>query len=213
MKKGFFDSGYLMVVAGLTATVIAIFADTFGIGFPGFGLDQLAGVILALFALSAGLLELYVANKTKVARVLAGIYVSGILFMGLIPKHFDDSQVQLFWDAQTIFSRDFFINTIGFILIGYLFMLSVGTKETDNGVGHLFKRALLVVAAGGVLSLFLEIAQYFLITGRVASSADVVANTFGTMLGVFLYAFRLPCPQRATPLDISSHSDSGNTSY
>ena len=48
MKKGFFDSGYLMVVVGLTATVIAIFADAIGIGFPGFGLDQLAGVILGL---------------------------------------------------------------------------------------------------------------------------------------------------------------------
>ena len=61
MKKGFFDSGYLMVVAGLTATVIAILADAIGIGDSGFGLDQLAGVILGLFALSAGLLELYVA--------------------------------------------------------------------------------------------------------------------------------------------------------
>ena len=54
MKKGFFDSGYLIVVAGLTATVIATFFDAIGIGFPGLGLDQLAGVILGLFALSAG---------------------------------------------------------------------------------------------------------------------------------------------------------------
>jgi len=213
MKKGFFGSGYLMVVAGLTATVIAIFADAIGIGGSGFGLDQLAGVILGLFALSAGLVELYVANKTKIARVLAGIYVSGVLFMGLIPNHFDDSQVQLFWDAQTLFSRDFFINTIGFILIGYLFMLSVENEKTDRGIQHLLKNALLVLLAGAALSLFIEVAQYFLIPGRVASSADVVANTFGTMVGVFLYAFRLPCPQRTSPLDISSDSDSGNTSH
>jgi glycopeptide antibiotics resistance protein len=213
MKKRFFFSGYLMVAVGLIAMAMSIFADAIGIGFPGFGLDQLAGVILGFFALSAGLLGFYPTNKTRIARILAGIYVSGVLFMGLIPKHFSGSQVQLFLDAQTIFSRDFFINTIGFILIGYLFMLSAGTKETDKGVGHLFKKALLVVAAGGVLSLFLEVAQYYLIPGRVASSADVVANAFGTMLGIFLYAFRLPYPQRTPPFDIGSHSDSGNTSH
>ena len=209
MKKGFFDSGYLMVVAGLTATVIAIFADVIGIGDSGFGLDQLGGVVLGLFAFSAGLLQLYAPNKTNIARILAGVYVTSVLFMGLIPKHFSGSQVQLFWDAKTISSRDFFINTIGFVLIGYLFMLSVGIKETGKGVGHLFKKALLVVVAGGVLSLFLEVAQYYLIPGRVASSADVVANTFGTMLGVFLYAFRLPLTTKGkSVLDSSCRSKS-----
>jgi len=214
MKKRLFFSGYLMVAVGFTAILMSVFADSIGIGFPGFGLDQLSGMILGLFALSAGLLELYVANKAKIARILAGIYVSGVLYMGLIPRHFSGSQVRLFWDAKTIFSRDFFINTIGFILIGYLFMLSVDIEKSGRGAGHLLTKAVLVVVAGGGLSLFLEVAQYYFIPGRIASSADVVANTFGTMLGVFLYAFRLPCPQRARPFDISSHSDSaGNTSY
>ena len=134
--------------------------------------------------------------------------------MGLVPKHFDDSQVQLFWDAHTIFSRDFFVNTVGFILIGYLFMLSVKNEKMDKGIQHLLRKVLLVVLAGAALSLFVEVAQYYLIPRRVASSADVVANTFGTIIGICLYAFRLPCPQRATPFDIRSHSDSaGNTSY
>jgi RsiW-degrading membrane proteinase PrsW (M82 family) len=213
MKKIFFASGYFMVVAGVTSIFIAIFADAIGIGDSGFGLNQLSGVILGLFALSAGLVELYAANKTKIARVLAGSYISGVLFMGLIPKHFDDSQVQLFWDANTIFSRDFFTNTIGFILIGYLFMLSIEDEKTPRGIQHLFKKALMVVLAGCALSSFLEVAQYFLIPGRVASSADVVANTFGTIVGIFLYTFRLPLRQTPTRFDISSHSDSGNTSY
>jgi uncharacterized membrane protein len=103
MKKSFFDSGYLMIVAGSAAIVIAIFADTLGIGNSGFGLEQLAGVILGFFAFAAGLLEFYPTNKTIIARILAGIYVGGVLFMGLIPEHFNGGQAQLFWDSPTIF--------------------------------------------------------------------------------------------------------------
>jgi len=198
MKRSFFDSGYLMIAAGSAGIVIAIFANTLGIGNSGFGLEQLAGVILGLFTFAAGLLKFYPFNKTIIARILAGIYVRGIIFMGLIPRHFNGGQAQLFWHAPTILSRDFFINPIGFVLIGYLFMLSALIKNGGKRLGYLFKKALLLVLAGAALSSFLELAHYYFIRGRVAGSADVIANTFGTVVGVLLFAFRLPFRQNAT---------------
>jgi VanZ family protein len=91
-------------------------------------------------------------------------------------------------------------------------MLSAGIKEGGKGLSYLFKKALLVVLAGAALSSFLELAQYYFIPGRVAESADVIANTLGTILGVLLFAFRLPFRQNATSFDTISHSNSGNSS-
>ena len=210
MKKRFTDFGYLMVAIGLAAVGVSVFADAVGIGGPGFGLEQLSGVILGLFALLVGVLELYAVDSTTIAKLLVGFYVGGILFMGLMPKHFSDRQPEVVLDAHKIFSRDFFINTGGFILFGYLCMLSRGIQARDRKLEDFLKKAALTVGAGAVLSAFIEGAQYYFIPGRVASSADVVANILGTIGGIFLYALRLPLHgDNKAVAEVSCQSNSG----
>jgi VanZ family protein len=85
-------------------------------------------------------------------------------------------------------SKDFIQNIILFIPIGALLYCCLNTSQ-KSGILTLF----LVFAAGGVLSLSIEIFQLFL--GRHSSVSDVAANTLGSVFGALIF---LPARLRMT---------------
>jgi glycopeptide antibiotics resistance protein len=181
-----------MSVAGLFGILVSALADVMGIGHSGFGLDQLVGMILGTFAFLAGLVRLYATDKARFGRLLTCIYIIGLLTMGLMPHPGRGNQVEIFWDAKRFFSRDFFINSVGFVMVGYLLMLSLESRQVERDVRYWVKKAAIVVLGGSMLSLALELSQYFLIPGREPSTADLLANVLGTSTGVFLYVLGSP---------------------
>jgi glycopeptide antibiotics resistance protein len=114
--------------------------------------------------------------------------VGGILYVGLKPNPFKYVQYEVLLDFNSFDWHDFAINTVGFIPLGYLLMLSFGNRQKDQRA-NLFGRAIIVAGAGGLISLFLEMSQYYLISGRQSSLFDLIFNTLGTLLGIALYIF------------------------
>ena len=66
-------------------------------------------------------------------------------------------------------------------------MLSFGIRRIDRRDGTLVRRAITVTITGGLISLFLEVSQYYLILGRDSNLMDLIANTLGILLGIGLY--------------------------
>jgi hypothetical protein len=196
VKAGIWNSGLFMTLSGLAGMVLSILADVVGLGRPGFGLDQAAGLVLGAFACLAGLVRLYATNKGMIGRILAGLYILGVLLKGLVPHPGWGTRVEIFWDAEKFFSRDFFINTVGFFMVGYLLMLGLEHRGREQGGRQWVRKAALVVLAGGLLSCFVELSQYLWVPGRTPSSADLAANVLGTAVGVLLYGVRPTLKQR-----------------
>ena len=78
------------------------------------------------------------------------------------------------------------INTVGFIPLGYLLMLSSQNRQKEQGA-NLIKRAIIVAGVGVLISLFLETSQYYFIPGRLSSLYDWVFNSLGILAGIALY--------------------------
>ena len=177
----------LLIVFGLIVVAISILADFIGVGHPGFGIEQLSGLIIGLFLSVAGLLRVHLTSTKILARVLGVIYVSGVLYVGLRPHSFKPSHYKVLLDVSGFEWHDFAINTVGFILLGYLFMLSFGIRQKGRKAFSLVEKAIVVAIAGGIISLFVEASQYYLISGRHSSFIDLTANTVGTLIGITMY--------------------------
>ena len=131
-------------------------------------------------------MKVYFINTKILPRILGLIYVSGILFMGLWQNPFKCTQYKILLDVRAFSWQDFTINTMGFIPLGYLLMLSFGNPRKDQR-STLFKRAIIAAVVGVLISLFLEVSQYYLILGRHSSLFDCIANTLGTLAGIVIY--------------------------
>jgi len=126
-------------------------------------------------------------TDTKIfARLLGLCYVSGILYMGLWPNTCKCIQYKELLDIRFFSWQDFTINIMGFIPLGYLLMLNFGNREKAKRA-TIFKRTILATLGGGVISLFLEVSQYYVISGRQSSLFDWIANTLGTLIGIATY--------------------------
>jgi VanZ family protein len=75
------------------------------------------------------------------------------------------------------------MNTVGFVFLGYLLMLSLGIQQALSRDDSLLRKVIIVAAIGGVISLFLEVSQYYIIPGRHSNLIDLIANVFGTFVG------------------------------
>ena len=106
--------------------------------------------------------------------------------MGLWPNTFKCIQYKELLGIKFFSWQDFIINIMGFIPLGYLLMLSFGNRQKDKR-STLFKRMIIAAVVGGVISLFLEVSQYYLISGRQSSLFDWIANTLGTLIGITIY--------------------------
>lgn len=186
MVKRYLSPGFLLIASGVTAITLSTFADSIGIGHPGFGLKQLSGLVIGFLMSMGGLLNVHTINTKIVARVLTVICVGGILYMGLRPGSFNPFKHGVLLDVSYVDLQDFAINTMGFVPLGFLLMLCFKNRRKDQRA-NLFKRAIIVVGVGGLISLFLETSQYYLILGRDSSLFDCISNTFGTLLGISVY--------------------------
>jgi VanZ family protein len=166
--------------------LVSAFADSIGVGRPGFGVEQLSGLVIGALVTMAGLVKVLLADTRILIRVLAGIYVGGILYVGLRPNPFKSVQYKVLLDFNSFDWHDIAINTVGFIPLGFLLMLSLGNQQKDQEA-NLFKRTMIVAGFGSFVSLFLEMSQYYLISGRASSLFDCISNTLGTLLGIAVY--------------------------
>ena len=186
MSTGF-DPGIFLIGVGVTGMAVSAFADLIGIGRPPFGLEQLSGLVIGAFVIMAGLVRTLSVDTRKLARVLGWIYVAGVFYVGLRPNPLIPNQYKILLRVSGFNWYDITINTLGFILLGYLFMLSFGIRRIDRRDGTLVRRAITVAITGGLISLFLEVSQYYLILGRDSNLMDLIANTLGILLGIGLY--------------------------
>ena len=188
LTKKDFDRGVLLIIIGVVGMLISAFADSIGLGSPGFGLEQLSGLVIGSLVTMAGLGRVFFPENRILVHALSAIYVSGILYVGLRPNPCNLAQDQVFVCVSGFDWHDLAINTMGFIPIGYLLMLSFGNLQKDQRA-NLFKQAAIVAGVGGLISLFLEVSQYYLISGRQSSLFDWIFNTLGTLVGAALYIF------------------------
>jgi glycopeptide antibiotics resistance protein/acyl carrier protein len=180
--------GVLLIAVGVIGMLVSAFADSIGVGhYHGFGMEQFTGLVIGALVTATGMVKVLFADTRILARVLTGIYVGGILYLGLTPSSFKATHSKILLSFGSFGWHDFAINMAGFILLGYLFMLSFGIRRTNQNDGSLMKRALVVAGAGGLISLFLEVSQYYLISGRYSSLTDWIANTLGTLVGIAMY--------------------------
>jgi len=182
------NPGVFLIGVGLVGIATSAFADSVGIGHPGFGLDQLVGLVIGAFVSVVGLGKVLFLDTQKLARVLAALYVAGIFYLGLRPFPLETGPHGMLLSVGDFHWRDFMINTVGFIFLGYLLMLSLRIRQALPREFPLVRRAIAVTVAGGVISLFLEVSQHYLISGRYSSLIDLIANVFGTLVGIAVYA-------------------------
>ena len=182
-----FGPGIFLIGVGVAGMATSAFADLIGIGRPPFGLEQLSGLVIGAFVIMAGLVRTLSVDTRKLARVLGWIYVAGVFYVGLRPNPLIPNQYKILLRVSGFNWYDITINTLGFILLGYLFMLSFGIRRIDRRDGTLVRRAITVAITGGLISLFLEVSQYYLILGRDSNLMDLIANTLGILLGIGLY--------------------------
>ncbi|MFX0199475.1 MAG: VanZ family protein, partial [Candidatus Hodarchaeota archaeon] len=145
-----------------------------------------SGMIIGAIITTVGLVKVLFPDSLLLLRLLAGIYVTGIFYLGLKPNGFNHTQYRILMDSSNFCWYDAAINTVGFIPLGYFLMLSSGNRQKEQGT-NLIKRAIIVAGVGVLISLFLEISQYYLIPGRESSLFDWISNTFGTLLGIAVY--------------------------
>jgi hypothetical protein len=90
-------------------------------------------------------------------------------------------KVYVRWEGYRKNLLDIVINIAGFIPFGFLLSIYLTQK------GLTFSKALLLsIVAGFVISLTIELLQYFLPT-RTSSMPDLIANTVGTGIGTLLW--------------------------
>ena len=166
--------------------LVSAFADSIGFGRPGFGLEQLSGLVIGAIITTAGLVKVLFHDARILVRFLAGIYLSGVLYVGLRPDPSESNRYKALLDFNSFSWNDFAVNTLGFIPLGYLLMLSFESRQKYHKT-NLFKQTTIVAAVGGLMSLFLEVTQYYLISGRESSLLDWISNILGTIAGIVLY--------------------------
>ena len=177
-----------LIALGMMGILVSVFADSMGLGRPGFGLNQMSGLVISVLIAAVGMVKvLFVQNRTLL-QVLTWVYIIGILFAGLMPFSFNHNHNSVLLGLNIFSLRDFAVNLVGFVPLGYLLMMSFGNPKGEAR-GDLFMRAIVVSGVGCLISLFLEVSQYYFITGRHSSFWDLMANTVGALVGVALFVF------------------------
>ena len=106
-------------------------------------------------------------------------YASLYPFLPLRLPH-GDALAAFFMRPRYTLESDVVLNVLAYIPLGLLARLHFGARGTR------LPPFALAVALGALLSLAMEVAQFF-IPNRVASLQDVVANTAGTTIGALLF--------------------------
>ncbi len=181
----------LLIAAGGCGIVFFSAVDLVHLGSPGLGPDQLAGIVVSIIVMLSGLRDPARPHIRLWFGGLLLLYVAVMLVMGLKPMGHTFHGTRRLLDASGPQAVDFIINVVGFAPFAYLCMafLYRGSKPS-----RLAGQARWVVAAGFLISLFIEVMQYD-IPGRSSSLTDVIANTIGAAIGVagFIFEYRRCC--------------------
>lgn len=175
----------LLIFVGTFGVVVTTTYDLFRPGPARFGKMQFMGFIISILLLMAGLRSAFHSRKRQLDTLMLCIYLFGMLYLVLTPdSHFLDPDRRLL-EVIAFFpvDFDFVVNILGFFPLGYLLLSLFHPDE-----GRCFSRCLVVVLSGVVLSLFIEVAQYY-IPGRTSSMNDIVANGIGCAVGALYYHF------------------------
>jgi VanZ family protein len=147
---------------------------------PHVGTNQLAGFVISTIIVLAGMHTTRSPHAKTWFGTLLIIYLIGILYMGLKPSdhYFQLPREFLITSRPPVY--DFIINILGFIPFAYLSMTYLFAAKRVN---HIAIPALIALASGIGVSLFMELVQYQ-IPGRTSSMMDLIANTTGTSIGI-----------------------------
>ncbi len=178
-------SGFVLVVSGAAAMLLAASVDLIYARNNGFGLQQLSILIAGLIVALAGVRTLVYPRHKIPDWALLIVYFAGILFMGLKPSSLDGHRVCIngVLGIEAFSRLDFGINILGFVPLSYLIMSCLDT-QSDRKPGK--RMILLALCFGFGVSLCLEILQHS-IPGRFSSLNDFLANGLGTLTGIAFY--------------------------
>jgi len=189
-------SGIPLLVIGGTGVLFFVTFDFFRLGTPGFGMKQLAGFVVSAVIAFAGLRKIALSKGRFWDGLLVLIYLGGMLFMGLNPRAREFQGSNELLDVTFFCQSDFIINILGFAPLGYL-MMSYLSSEGRIRINT--AAAALVATSGLGISLFIEIMQYYFITGRSSSLYDLLANGLGAIGGIGYYLLERRLSERGYP--------------
>jgi VanZ family protein len=185
----------LFLASGLSG-IFFFAADDFmhhGIS-PHIGTRQLAGLVVSAIIVLSGLRTTTSSHAKSWFGSLLLIYLAGLLFMGLKPSGYILHYHRGLLAASGLSAIDCIVNILGFVPYAYLHMAYLFSRER---IGRTAVALLIVLGSGTAISLFIELAQYY-IPGRTSSLIDLATNAVGTLIGI-LYFLMANTAQAAKP--------------
>lgn len=189
-----FITRILLIFSGAFGVLFTTAYDLFSPGPAEFGRKQFMGFIVSVFLLLKGLRNTFHSKRRLLDTIMFCIYLIGMFYLVLMPHSYSHNPVSMahpyfhnpdkgLLEITAFLPGDFGINILGFFPLGYLLLALFPPDEEQC-----FRRCLVVVLSGLVLSLFIEVAQYY-IPGRTSSMNDLVANGIGGVVGALYYLF------------------------
>ncbi len=174
----------LLTLSGGLLILLSLLPDLFHLGSAGIGYDQLAGIVIGCILILISLRRLLLPNQRKWDWLLFGVYLAGILFMGLHPGDFQAAHSTRLFHLGNVGFFDLLVNITGFIPLGFLAMAAMAYRQ---GHKESLRHIVVAISLGMMISILLESLQYYWIPGRYSSAYDLIANTAGTAIGVMGY--------------------------
>ncbi|MFX0200572.1 MAG: hypothetical protein ACFFCW_31010, partial [Candidatus Hodarchaeota archaeon] len=110
VKKKNLNRGIPLIALGIIGIFVSAFYDWFGFGNPGFGTLELSGMIIGAILTTVGLVKVLFPDSLLLLRLLAGIYMTGILCLGLKPNGFNNTQCRVLMDSSNFCWHDAAVN-------------------------------------------------------------------------------------------------------
>jgi len=146
------------------------------------GMLQFAGLSISAIIILAGITDWMPWQPKYTLGILFLLYLGGILFMGLRPGAPHPHHLPGVLSLKSFARKDFIINILGFVPLGFLAMGVLAETQPDGQGRHL----VWTLAFCFSLSLVIELLQVFL-PGRTSSMYDLIANVMGALLGGILF--------------------------
>jgi VanZ family protein len=150
---------------------------------PHIGIRQLAGLVVSAIIVLSGLRTTTSSHAKSWFGSLLLIYLAGLLFMGLKPSGYILYYHRGLLAASGLSAIDCIVNILGFVPYAYLHMAYLFSRKR---IGRTAVALLIVLGSGTAISLFIELAQYY-IPGRTSSLIDLTTNAVGTMIGILYF--------------------------
>ena len=123
------------------------------------------------------------ARRLVYYLMLLGLYICGVLFIGLRPRYagrWSTPRPSELLTLEPLSMWDTLINIIGFIPLGFLFVITFSYIERLAGI---WKPLLAAVSFSTAISLLIETGQHLSAAGRSSSLTDIITNTIGAVIG------------------------------